>query len=69
MLTPRENFIRYFKNEPTEWMPSGTDYLQFAPEEVSENVSRAFISQQKPFPLRNMADAVSSASTGFMCPP
>lgn len=50
MLTPRENFIRYFKDEPTEWMPSGLDYLQFAPEEIVENVVRGFVSQQEPFP-------------------
>ena len=50
MLTPRENFIRYFKGEPTEWRPSGFDYLQFAPEEVCENVVRGFVNQQTPFP-------------------
>ena len=50
MLTPRENFIRYFKDEPTEWMPSGLDYLQFAPEEIVENVVRGFVSQHDPFP-------------------
>ena len=50
MITPRENFIRYFKNEPTEWRPSGFDYLQFAPQEICENVARGFVNQQEPFP-------------------
>jgi len=53
MLTSRENFIRFFKNESTEWMPNGFDYLQFAPEEIPENVARAFVSQQTPFPKEN----------------
>ena len=50
MLTPRENFIRYFRGEPTEWMPNSTDYKQFAPEEVIENIVRGFVAQQDPFP-------------------
>ena len=50
MLSPRENFIRYFKNEPTERMPSSLDYKQFGPEEVIENVCRGFVYQQTPFP-------------------
>ncbi len=50
MLTPRENFVRFFRNEPTQWLPSSLDFKQFGPEEVIENVCRGFVSQQNPFP-------------------
>ena len=50
MLTPRENLIRFLKEESTEWMPGSPDFLPFNPEEIPENVCRGFVSQQNPFP-------------------
>jgi len=49
MLTPRENFIRFFKNQPCEWTPNSRDCLPFAPEEIIENVCRGLVIQQEPF--------------------
>ena len=49
MLTPRENLIRYLKNEKFEWTPSTDDMLPFFPELMPDNVARAFVMQQEPF--------------------
>jgi len=45
-LTPRENFIRFFNNQPTEWIPTSADQLSFNPEIIPDNVARAMVSQQ-----------------------
>jgi len=49
MLTPRENLIRYLKNEPFEWNPSSEDMVSFMPELIPDNVCRGFVMQQQPF--------------------
>lgn len=46
-MTPRENFIAFLKGEPTEWIPTSSDQLRFMPEEICENVARAFVFQQE----------------------
>ena len=51
MLTPRENAIRYFKNEEYEWMPSSFDQVRFLPEMIIDNIARGMVAQQKPFPM------------------
>ena len=50
MLTPRENFIRYLKNEPYEWVPSSFDQLRFLPSLIIDNVARGMVAQQNPVP-------------------
>ena len=50
MLTPRENFIRYLKNEPYEWVPSSFDQVRFLPSMIIDNVARGFVFQQNPVP-------------------
>lgn len=47
MLTPRENFIRYLKNEDYVWTPSNVDQLPFRPALIKDNVARAFVTEQK----------------------
>ena len=45
MLTPRDNFIRYLKNEDYEWTPSNVDQLSFRPQLIKDNVARAFVTE------------------------
>lgn len=49
MLTPRENFIRFFKNEPYERIPTNLDTKLFAPVFIPSNVARGLIAQQQPY--------------------
>ena len=49
-ITPRENFIRFFKGEPTEWQPTSVDMKPFLPEIIPENIARGMVMQQSPFP-------------------
>lgn len=44
-LTPRENFIRYFKNEPIQWMPSVRDILRFNPDCYPDNIARGVVNE------------------------
>ena len=48
-LTQRENFIRFLKGEPYEWMPSGRDRKSFLPSLSPENIARGRVAQQEPF--------------------
>ena len=48
MLTPRDNFIQYLKNEKYEWTPSNVDQLPFRPVLIKDNVARAMVAQQNP---------------------
>ena len=48
MMTPRENFAHYLKNEPYEWTPTSEDMLSFRPEEIWENAARGMVAQQDP---------------------
>lgn len=50
MLTARENFIRFLKNESYEWIPNSDDQIRFTPEMIKDNVSRGFVFQQVPYP-------------------
>lgn len=49
MLTPRENYIRFFKNEEYEWKPCSVDQLWFRPQEICENIARGMVVQQTPY--------------------
>lgn len=49
MLTPRENFIRFLKNEPCEWTPTNADQLQFRPTLILDHVARGMVVQQTPY--------------------
>ena len=50
MLTPRENFLRFFRHEPYEWTPSTGDLKKFLPALYPDNVARGRVVQQLPFP-------------------
>ena len=49
MLTPRENFIRYLKNEDYAWTPSNVDQLAFRPTLIGDNVARAMVAEQEKY--------------------
>ena len=49
MLTPRENFIHFFKGEPCEWTPSSGDILTFRPAPIPDHVARGMVAQQVPY--------------------
>ena len=49
MITPRENFIRFLKNEKYEWIPSSQDQQRVFPDMIPDNISRGLISQQEPY--------------------
>ncbi len=48
-MTPRENFIHFLRKEPYEYTPTSNDMLNFAPEEICDNVARGLVWQQEPF--------------------
>lgn len=50
MLTPRENALHYFHNEPYEWMPSSFDQVRFLPSMIIDNIARGMVSEAKPYP-------------------
>ncbi len=52
-LTPRENFLRFFKGEPEEWTPTSSDKLEFAPAFIPDHVARGRVCQQMPFAEEN----------------
>jgi len=47
-MTPRENFLHFFRGEPFDRTPSSFDTVKFMPEMIPENVARGMVSQQKP---------------------
>lgn len=49
MLTPRENFLRFFKGEPCEWTPSILDQQSFRPVFIPDHVARGLVAQQTPY--------------------
>ena len=49
-MTPRENYLAFFHDEPYEWIPMAGDVKTFRPEELHDNVARGFVNQQEPFP-------------------
>lgn len=49
MMTPRENYLAFLKNEPCEWIPCSVDQRRFLPVEICENIARAFVFQQEPY--------------------
>ena len=51
MLTPRENFKRFFRNEEYEWLPSNEDQRLFVPAVIPSNVARGMVRQQNPYPV------------------
>jgi len=48
-MTPRENFIRFLKNEAYEWTPTNADQLQFRPTLILDHVARGMVAQQTPY--------------------
>lgn len=48
-MTPRENFIRFLKNEVCEWTPTNVDQLQFRPTLILDHVARGMVVQQTPY--------------------
>lgn len=49
MMTPRENYLKWLKNEPYEWIPTSMDQLQFRPAFIPDHVARGMVAQQEPF--------------------
>lgn len=49
MLTPRENFLNYFKGAPCEWTPTSADQRTFRPAFISDHVARGMVAQQEPY--------------------
>lgn len=49
MITPRENFIRFFNNEEVEWAPSNRDMLRFDPDIIPDNVARGMVSESRKY--------------------
>ena len=49
MMTARENFIRFLKNEAYEWTPTNVDQLQFRPTLIKDHVARGMVAQQVPY--------------------
>ena len=49
MLTPRENYLRFLRNEECEWTPTSLDQQAFRPTIVPDNICRGFVSQQQPY--------------------
>ena len=45
-MTPRENFINFFKDAAYEWTPTNVDQLQFRPAFIPDNIARGFVVQQ-----------------------
>ena len=42
-LTPRENFLRFLRDEPTEWVPTSYDQLTILPSIIPDNVARGMV--------------------------
>ena len=49
MITPRENMLRYFRNEPCLWTPSTLDQLSFRPSLIPGHVARGMVAEQEPY--------------------
>ncbi len=49
-MTPRENYLNFFRNKPYEWVPRNEDIQPVFPSVICENVARATIMEGKPFP-------------------
>lgn len=49
MITPRENMLRFFRNEPCEWTPNNLDQHSFRPALVPDHAVRGMVMQQEPF--------------------
>lgn len=49
MLTPRENHLKWLREEPCEWTPTSEDRLEFRPTLIKDNVARAMVVQQVPY--------------------
>lgn len=48
-MTPRENFIRFLRNEAYEWVPNSMDQLNFAPLMIPDHKARGLVVQQVPY--------------------
>ena len=48
-MTPRENFIAFFKKEPYEWTPTSMDYKVFRPTMIPDHIARGMVAQQEPY--------------------
>jgi hypothetical protein len=52
-MTPRENFLNFFRGQPCERIPSSLDTVKILPAMIPENVARGMVSQQAPFDAHN----------------
>lgn len=50
-LTPRENFLRFLRNETPQWLPGNRDLKRFNPSLIPGNVARGMVIQQHPVPV------------------
>ena len=48
-ITPRENFIRFFRNEPVQWTPSSRDILRFDPDIIPDNIARGAVNEARKY--------------------
>ena len=46
-LTPHDNFIRFFKNEPVQWAPASRDMLRFDPDIIPDNIARGAVNETR----------------------
>lgn len=49
MLTPKENFTRFFRGEDYEWTPTSEDLLVFRPTFIPDHVCRGSVAQQEAY--------------------
>lgn len=47
-MTPRENFLKFFRGEAYDFIPSSFDTVKFLPAMIPENVARGMVRQQTP---------------------
>lgn len=52
-LTPRENFLRFFRNEPVQWMPSSRDLLRFNPGIYKDNIARGMVNEERQYKIED----------------
>ena len=64
-MTPRENYLAFFRDEPYEWIPMAGDVRTFRPEELHDNVARGFVNQQEPFPPEKFGGKVTWDELGL----
>ena len=49
VISPRENFLAFYRGENPLWMPSFWDQKRFDPRIIPDNVAKGMVSDDKPF--------------------